>query len=168
MSNNKSLKIKQSLLDQLCSQMKENVQSRINAFETARQDAIEAEGRMQSRYDSMKEESGNLGTSLSYRVLEARQVVSQLESFRFSGLTRNGVSGQITLGSLIELEDSKKNKYFYFILPAGGGEQIKSKYFDQEILVVTPAAPFFHIFQGKTIGDSAVVGPRKLTVVSVF
>ncbi len=59
---------KVDLLRQLQEMVEEDLCTITRGFERARTSAIEAEGRMVSRYDSTKEEAGQLATAISGQI----------------------------------------------------------------------------------------------------
>ncbi len=160
--------IKRGLLSQLCGQLENTVNLNTAAFEQTRQDVIEAEGRMKSRYDSTKEESGQLGTSLSRRILEAKEILARLQSFQISDSSKLDVLDKVTGGSVVTVKDQRGEESIYFFLPVGGGEKIQSPDFSQEVRIVTFGAPLFQALSGKKVGDSAKVATRELEIISVL
>lgn len=138
---------KQRLVDMLIAKLNEKVQRVIKAAESARLDSIEAEGRMQTRYGSAKEESGYLADGLNLRKLEINEAVTGLGLLKL-------VNGHVQVGngSLMRLKESSGLIFDYFILPYGGGEDLDGP--NGEITVITPSSPIARAALNRIKGES--------------
>lgn len=88
--------------------------------EGAKQIALDAPGRMQSRYDTTKEEQSALHNALKKQYLILQNTIKEIKEIKLS--TFNSVQ----VGTLVKVKDQNKNGlYFYFIISRGGGESIK-------------------------------------------
>src|SRR3989338_3885116 len=136
---------KKQLLGMLASQLERKSSGIARAANNARQDAINAEGRMQTRYGSEKEESGYLADGLNLRRNEVEQGLSTLLALQ---LPEN--PSKVMSGSLVSIRDGSEVEY-YFILPYGGGESIET---DQgEVTVINPTAPIAKLMLNKKVGE---------------
>lgn len=162
MRKEESVAIKKSLLRLLCEKMEKTLQTAQTELETTKQSAIDSPGRMESRYDSAKEELSSLANSMQNRVAQLQQNIARLRNFRISDLPQE----EAEIGTLVEMTH-KIEKKFYFILPAGGGETIESPDLDAKVTVITPSSPLSNSLRGKKIGASIRVGPRELTLVAL-
>ncbi len=79
-----------------------------------------------------------------------------------------GAGDRITATALVELLHGK-SKLICFVLPAGGGQRIRSG--DTDVQVVTPTSPLGKALMGLSEGDDAEVstpqGPKVYEVVGV-
>ena len=122
-----------------------NITSKISA-ERTRQDAINAEGRMQTRYGSEKEETGYLADGLKQR---NRDILKGIELLRALPLPQS--PQRVERGCLVRIADEQGEANDYFVLPYGGGESISTEH--GEITVLSPTAPLGRVILNKTKGD---------------
>ena len=125
------------------------------ASEMARDDSIRAPGRMESRYDSSREELGALADSLNNRKAE---IASGLASLSGCPLPENPTRVGLGCIALVELI-GKGQVLEYFVLPYGGGTRIKGP--RDEILVVTPESPIAEAMLGRCIGSRFTTRSQK-------
>lgn len=153
--------IKKRVLKIILNRLEETALSTQKSLERTRRDAIESPGRMQSRYDSAKQELSYLADSLQNRLSQIQREITILRSFE---ITESLSEDEITLGSLIQIEEEDE-KRFYFILPVGSGETITTEF--GEVITITPSSPLGRSFIGKTVEDIVFIGPRKLTITAI-
>lgn len=135
----------------------EGKKSEIIRTEQARQvslkDAQEAEGAMISRYDTFLEEAQYLAGGQNKRLLEAKAVLSLLESF----IQKDpDVSDQASIGSLVTIESisSPETKKFLLVFDGAGGAIFPSpEKEDERIAIISPSSPIGKALFQKTIGD---------------
>lgn len=112
----------------------------------AQERANEAEGAMQSRYDTFKEEGQNLAGGLKIRHEELKTSVLILEEI----LNNNKFSDHLIIQHYsyveVEFEDGKEGKFF--VTPLMGGEKL-----DENITIITPASPIGNCLMGKEEGS---------------
>lgn len=148
---------KQALIEKLGERI--NGKSKIvsQAAQNAKQETIEAEGRMQTRYGSSKEETGYLADGLNLRRQELDRAVSDL------GLIKvvNGYE-KISSGSLMRLQDSFGEITDYLILPYGGGEEIEGE--DGIVIIITPSSPIARSALNKRKGETFRFGVGTHTI----
>lgn len=154
---------KQQVLQQLIQQLERTSGIVAKAAERTRQEAITAEGRMQTRYGSEKEETGYLADGLSQRNQEIQKGIDLLRSF-----TLPQISHRVERGCLVRLADERGEPNDYFILPYGGGESLATEY--GEITVLSPTAPLGRLILNKTKGDRLPFNGAKqnYTIVDVL
>ena len=117
------------------------------AFESARTDVIEAEGRMKTRYDSSRTESGYLADGQAQRLTDFKNSLSHVRQVRL-----NGMCESVKVGALVFLCDEENDSCKqYFLLPGGGGDKLV--YQTEEITVLTPQSPLGKQLLGKEEGD---------------
>lgn len=116
------------------------------ASKDAQERANEAEGAMQSRYDTFKEEGQNLAGGLKIRHEELKASVSILEEIVNANKFENHVT--IQYYSYVEVEFEDGNESTFFITPIMGGEKL-----DENITIITLASPIGQCLIGKEEGD---------------
>jgi len=151
---------KKELLDNLIYQLERKAKIMTTAAEGARQDSINAEGRMQTRYGSEKEESGYLADGFNLRKSEIKEGIARLEKFQ---LPEN--PDKIVNGVFVQV---KENGDFdnYFILPYGGGETLKTE--KREVTVLSPISPIAKAMLNKRIGESFDFGRGNYTIEGIL
>ena len=116
------------------------------ASKDAQERANEAEGAMQSRYDTFKEEGQYLAGGLKLRHEELKASVSILEEILNTSNFEDHV--KIQLYSYVEVEFEDGSESSFFITPIMGGENL-----DGDILIITPNSPIGTCLIGKEEGD---------------
>lgn len=137
---------KSEVLEKLICQIERTSEVVAQAAERTRQDVINAEGRMQTRYGSEKEETGYLADGLSQRNQEIRQGLGLLRSLNLPQSPQ-----KVERGCLVRIADERGDASDYFILPYGGGESIATEH--GEITVLSPTAPLGRLILNKSKGD---------------
>ena len=112
----------------------------------AQERANEAEGAMQSRYDTFKEEGQYLAGGLKQRHEELKSAVATIKNIQDN--EKFGGNGFVQLYSviLVDFEDDEGKTFFLF--PVMGGEKI-----EEDITVITPSSPLSRALIGKEEGD---------------
>lgn len=165
MKPDNTILIKKEIVEALLEKLREALSITERQLEQARQGAIEAPGRMQSRYDSAKQEFSYLAESYQKRIFQIKNEISTLEEWK----VRQTSKEIIGMGSLVEIEeDRNKKKSFYFILPAGAGEIVKNRRLKKTITIISVKSPLAKELLNKRVGDSLVVASRKLTIVCLY
>lgn len=116
------------------------------ASKDAQDRANEAEGAMQSRYDTFKEEGQNLAGGLKIRHEELKASVSILEEILKTNKFENHL--KIQHYSYVEVEFEDGNEGRFFISPIMGGEKL-----DENITIITPVSPIGNCLMAKEEGD---------------
>lgn len=155
--------IKQEIIASVCKIISGLIDDTKRQFERTRQDVIEAPGRMQSRYDSSKQESGYLADALQKRLMQIKGELITIGGVKIDRAN----TGVVEIGSLIEITEEKKKK-FYIILLGGGGTIVKNSTLDCTVTVITPVSPIGKTLMNTTKGDLVMFGRREMTIDSVF
>lgn len=132
--------------------------------EEARQGAINAPGRMQSRYDTRKEELSALHGSLQEKYIEMQSAISLIKGIDVRKIDT------IRSGAIVKVDDQTQNRpYTYFVIPRGGGEIVRLG--DEEISLITFASPLgkalFRHRAGDTVKFVTPEGIRMLKILEV-
>ena len=140
----------------LFQQIETNIKEQVADAERARQDSQDEAnrhvGRMQSRYDTFKEEAQQMAAAHELRKVELGRSLSIIRSF-LTDLNTLQTGGAIKVGSVVILEslDGQKQKRVA-LAPVGGGIKI-SLGADDEITVITSSAPLGQKLLGKLGGE---------------
>ncbi|MEK6935121.1 MAG: GreA/GreB family elongation factor [Nanoarchaeota archaeon] len=133
---------KKALLGILISNASQELERMTEATDKMRQSAIDAPGRMESRYDSSKQEYSYLADSMNARRIELNDALSALQQF---DLPEN--QNSVDIGTLVKLMDESAQKVnSYFVLPAAGGEYIETE--EGEVTIITQQAPLCAAMMG--------------------
>ncbi len=130
------------------------------AWQGAVDDSAEAEGAMQTRYGSTKEEKDLLASSYGQKVLDLRDEIERLQSFKLP--TTNS---SIVLGTFFCVKGNSDAGSFFVILPVGG-KSIKVE--DTEVFVLSPQAPLARIFFEKKVGDIAKFRNMSYVITEIY
>ncbi|MEK7593382.1 MAG: GreA/GreB family elongation factor [Patescibacteria group bacterium] len=146
-------KLKKELLDKLKKDLLDNKLR----YKKAKEAAIDSPGRMQSRYDSSKEEFNYEAEAIQKRIFEIKKNIEELEN-----LSINFNNDNINIGSVIKIKinDEIKN---YFISPAGGGEILNN-----DIMVITPLSPIGKILLDKKENESINFNDKKIKIIEIL
>ena len=96
--------VKTTILDKLLQSIIENAGFIESQIEQKSKDMSEAPGRMQSRYDSSKQEIGYMVDSLNKRLLRIRQDMFMIERFKRESTENCDASQDEVVGSVGQLE----------------------------------------------------------------
>ena len=116
------------------------------ASKDAQDRANEAEGAMQSRYDTFKEEGQNLAGGLKIRHEELKASVSILKDILETSKFED--HDKIQHYSYVEVEFEDGNESKFFVAPIMGGEKLY-----ENITIITPASPIGRCLMDKEEGD---------------
>ncbi len=156
---------KRQLLTELLGVAKDKAVELKRASKDAQERANEAEGAMQSRYDTFKEEGQYLAGGLKARYLELKNSVAMIENLLKSDVLSE--HDDIQHYSYIEVEFDDGRIERFFMTPVMGGERLLN-----DITIITPSAPVGHCLMGREVGDqfSYRVGKaeKKGEIIHVF
>lgn len=117
-------------------------------------------GRMQSRYDTFKEEAQYLVTAHEARIAELRMALAQIQTMLEHVDTLEAHS-TVRIGSVVLIEADTGTQRLHLLSPAGGGIQIENE--GKALFVLTPDAPLGKLLLGKEEGDEVElrIGDKK-------
>ena len=124
-------------------------------------------GRMQSRYDTFKEEAQQMAAAHELRKIELDKSLSMIRVF-LAGLDKLEFGGSVKIGSIVILESLDGQEQQCIILaPVGGG--IKISFGEREITVITPSTPLGQTLLGKLGGEKIeLVLDRKTVTYAIL
>lgn len=150
--------------EDLLTEVKRRLTLQFQEADTARRvsvdDAIEAEGAMQSRYSTFKEESQYLAGGQMKRSLEIKDAIAAVNSLLINPIK---TGDQITLGSLVtikcaNLEECRR----YLIVPElAGGFVLNHQVIEGEITTTSSQSPLGKILLKKEVGDQVLIPSGK-------
>lgn len=155
--------IKQEIIELACKTISGIIDDTKRQFDRTRQDVIEAPGRMQSRYDSSKQESGYLADALLKRLARLRSELTMIGSIKIN----KTCAGIIEAGSLVVIIEEEKRRFFMILLGAGG-TIVKSTILNCAVTIITPVSPIGKTLMNAAKGDLVIFDQREMTVDSVF
>lgn len=153
--------IKSFVVEKVLERMNHDEEQTDLQMRTTRQLAIDSPGRMQSRYDSTKQELSYLVDSYQNRLSDIKKEKSVLENFKIVP-----AGEEIKTGDMVEL-DTGSTRQFYLILPYGGGVVTEVPNFGG-VTVITPLSPLGKILLGKIVGDSVVCNGKEFKIMQIL
>jgi transcription elongation GreA/GreB family factor len=146
--------------------LQETLNMQNSMYENAHQSSLEAEGRMQSRYDSTKEEMAYLANSYQNSMQRTMESIVFFEKYK---LIEDIPSQHIQLGSIVRVEEDNDCET-YFISEKSGGLKVDLE--EEVIFVITPSSPIGQILLGQKSGSDISIstpgGNRRLKILEVL
>ena len=156
--------MKQTLIQKLIEQLTQNTKELDAYIEKERTGAIQAPGRMESRYDSEKQEASYRANTLMERKALIAQTIQTITEYT-KDLPEK--SDTIEIGALVTTQDTTRKKRTYFILPTAEGEPLQNPNTKEPILVLSPQSPIFPHIHKKKNGDTYEFNEKTYTIVDV-
>lgn len=150
---------KNAILNLLVAMLDEEVEQITKSLNYHRDAAIEAEGRMISRYDSTKAEMSYLADGHQVRLIEANRLISTLKN-----MGTIGPKTKVEVGALVQLETTGETK-FYLILPGGAGRVIAVD--DLNVTVISAASPLYKKMKGLEQGEEFDLNGKTYNIKSL-
>jgi transcription elongation GreA/GreB family factor len=117
----------------------------------AQQEANSHKGAMASRYDTFKQEAQFMVAGCEKRISELTKSVCALREFAGSPALLRGPASTVKAGAIVTVLNSSGIQTVYFVLPAGGGEEITV---DNRIYrTLTPMSPLGRALLNREAGD---------------
>jgi len=147
MASDKTLK--QLLLDALEQEILQSIERLTRGYDNVRDASIKAQGRMESRYDTIKEEQGKLADSIGLQVLAQQTVLNRLRYFKSQVGSDKHVF--VAAGSLVKVAASYGHDYF-FVVEGGGGISVEVQ--GEEITCISPETSVASALLGHCLNDT--------------
>ena len=150
---------KSALLQTIVDDLQATIRAALAAADEARQTATNKENAAENKYDTLGLEAAYLAHGQSERVMQLGEALAAFQNLA-SNLSRHD---EVSLGSLVWLEDESGSDRMVFIGPAAGGQMVD--FAGQQILVVTQQSPLGLALQGAACSDevTAEIGGRVVT-----
>lgn len=143
-----------ALIAGLRERLENDIKSFRDAAATVRQMVADAPGRNDSRYDTLKIESGWLASSQMAMLAQRQQELCALVCFQPTAES----SERVMLGSLVTAMGPMGKLYHFLVAPAGAGMELEWE--DEIVTVVSIASPVTRAMLGHGPGESALVNNR--------
>lgn len=137
------------LVDQLVSQLKEELLQAEQAAQHAMEGAIHDQSKAETQYDTLGLEHAYLAEGQSRRIAELKDAITLLQHMALPDI---GEEDAIILGTLIHVENEQNQQtQTLFLAASGGGKKIVSD--THEIMVITPYSPLGEELLGRYQDD---------------
>jgi transcription elongation GreA/GreB family factor len=157
---------KRRILQGLVEHMTADAVQTAQVAEVTRRDATHEEARPENDKDTRALEQTYLARGQAMR---AEKMIEEREVLRYMSLPTLGGEDAICAGALVVLEDEDGSTRTVFLVPHGGGVELRVDGVD--VQVVTPTSSLGKAILGRAEGDEAVVTVRgkrrELNIVAV-
>ena len=124
------------------------------AFKKANAEAIAAEGAMQSRYSTFKEEAQEMAIAYAKRMNDIGATIESLQRILNDCCQHSGIAA---VNSLIQVKRNGGGAYFLVLLGKGG--YTFAGHHGMEICVVNKASPIAVALLGRRVGEKVQLPP---------
>lgn len=139
---------KTELLKAILGQLDDELNTAINASQTAHESATHSENIAENKYDTLGLEAAYLAHGQSLRIEELHTRIEHFSHFRCPDFMDDKV---IKAGALVTLVDENEQQRLFFISPSTGAMRLKFK--EQSLQVVSIHAPLGKTLLHKRCGD---------------
>ncbi len=131
--------------------------------------ATDEEHKARNKYETFSLENSYLARGQAKRVEEMRTVVTKIRAMTIIELPENA---EVQMGAVVEVTDPAGDTEWYWIVPAGGGEEVPlgachDKGVERTIQLLTPNSPLARALIRKRAGESVTFAKRTLRIRSV-
>ena len=143
---------KQQLLEAICANLRDMAARAEAARRQAQEDANSHLGRLQSRYDTFKEEAQFLAAAQQHRAAEIDRWLCTLERLLHTHPEALGPADAARVGALVSVAFPENVEVeHYFLLPVGDGSELHAE--NRVIRPLSIHAPLARRLLGRRIGD---------------
>lgn len=146
---------KSDLRAAILQQLHQELDRSSGAAALARDEAISEESRAENKWDTHSQEAAYLAEG---QARQAATIGESLELYLTLPLPDFPPGATIAVGAVVELEDHRGRRSWYFIGPRAGGLEVA--FGDRSLLVVTPPSPLGRQLLGKRSGDPVATPGR--------
>jgi len=154
---------KQSLIDQILTQLQQALDVALLAADEAHQNATHAESAAETQYDTLGLENAYLAHGQSMRVEALQQAIISYEHLPLRTFDEDD---EIGLGALVEVESSRGDIRRFLLGPQQGGLTLSST--TGPVTLITPQTPVGQRLMGLYLDDSVELpganGPESFTI----
>jgi len=148
------IEIKKKIIELSKLELEEKIDFLKNAINSAQKEAASHKGRMESRYDTFREEAQAKRDDYKKQLLYIQKSLSILNEIPIE------VVNMVQLGSIIE---TSENSYFISIGILDTINVDRQKY-----LLISPESPIGQMFLGKKSGDEFEFRGKKIKINNIF
>jgi len=154
---------KNEIINLLELNLQESYNTTKKGYEIAMVDARAAEGAMQSRYSSAKEENHELAQNYILKMNELEKSLGLLHFWKSNLKIQN----EAISGALIELRiTGKTEKLWYFLFPVGGYEITTT--IGQKIITLNTQSPLGKALLRQKSGNTVIVRNQEYEIISII
>jgi len=124
--------------------------------------ATDEEHKARSKYETFSLENSYLARGQAKRVEEVRATITKIRAMKIVELPEHA---EIQMGAVVEVTDPSGETEWYWIVPAGGGEEVQVG--EHTIQLLTPHSPLAQALMKKREGESVIFAKRTLRIRSV-
>lgn len=143
---------KAALITQIAEQLRQQLDTLLQASDQAHQSATHSESQAENKYDTLGLEAAYLAHGLSVRAQELQQAITALGSWVAPDYLYNDAIG---LGALVTISDQSGQQKQVLLAEQGGGLKchLDPDSCSRPITVVTPTTPLGIALSGRFIDD---------------
>ncbi|MDF3127609.1 hypothetical protein P0Y35_00225 [Kiritimatiellaeota bacterium B1221] len=145
----------------------QHIEKQVQDMETAAKSsaslATDAEHRARSKYETFSLETSYLARGQAMRVAEMRDVLSKLRAFQPKAVMP---AAGVEMGALVRVEEPGGEIPLYFLVPAGGGEEVEVE--GEMIRLVTLQSPIAQVLLGKKVEEVFTFAKRSFRITEVL
>jgi transcription elongation GreA/GreB family factor len=142
---------KESAFKQISAHLRDAQEKAEQARDDAQQEANQHVGRMESRYDTFKQEAQYEVEAQESRISEYQKGIGQINALLAETSLAN-IALAVQVGSGINLQLETGEEKFYLLSPAGAGIVVADE--NASIFTLTPDSPLGKQLLGLRVGDS--------------
>lgn len=157
---------KSVIISVILEKLNQTLETQNAIYEQSHKASLEADGKMQSRYDTTKEEMASLANSAMQSMGRTRRMISFFSEIN----TENGLSQDVIgIGTVVIVREQDR-KETYFISKEAGGVTVEID--KEKFSVVSAESPIGKILIGQRPGTEIQIaapgGKRNLTIEAIY
>lgn len=147
--------MKKTIIEQVLSELEKECSKNQEAFKTANVEASHAEGAMQSRFSTFKEEAQDLAVAYAKRLNELNTVIANLHRVLNDSRAHSSV---VQVNSLVQTRKKHgEGVVYYLILSERGGYSFTNSDESSEICVISKGTHLAKALLGKRVGEALLL-----------
>lgn len=155
---------KSDIIELILQQVAEALERQQRVYDQTCRDSVEAEGAMQSRHNTTKDEMARLANALMNNIIQTREAVEYFKQLEM----QEQAPDTVTVGTLVRVRDEGEIG-LYFIAEHGGAQEVQSQ--QGTVFVLSPHSPMGKALFGRQAGSCIELqvpsGTRTLNILSV-
>jgi len=155
---------KEAIFNQIIAQLRDAQEKTIQARDAAQTEANAHIGRMESRYDTFKEEAQYEVEAHELRIARYQDGIKNIRALLADARAISAYQ-TVQIGSIVALADESGAEKWYVLSPAGGGIIVKDG--DASIFTLTPDAPLGKRLLGLKVGYTCKLNKSCWTIKEI-